>query len=67
MLSFLSCQRHGRIGSLLGLFCLRTSLLEIVDALTRFLYQFQILLEDDHEIDWIMGIPFLYSNQELGG
>ena len=67
MLSFLSCQSHGRSGGLLGPFCLRASLLEIVDALTLFLYQFQVLLEDDHEIDWILSILFLYSNQELGG
>ena len=67
MLSFLGCQSHGCIGGLLGFFCLRTSLLEIVDALTRFLYQFQILLENDHEIDWVLSILFLYSNQELGG
>ena len=67
MLSLLSCQSHGGIGGLLGPFCLHTSLLEIVDALTRFLYQFQVLLEDEHEIDWIMSILFLYSDQELGG
>ena len=67
MLSLLSCQSHGCIGGLLGSFCLHTSLLEIVDALTRFLYQFQVLLEDEHEIDWIMSILFLYSDQELGG
>ena len=51
------------IGGLLGPFCLHTLLLAIVDALTRFLYQFQVLLEDDHEIDWIMGVLFSYSNQ----
>ena len=67
MLSLLSCQSHRCIGNLLGSFCLHTSLLEIVDALTRFLYQFQVLLEDEHEIDWIMSILFLYSDQELGG
>ena len=67
MLRLLSCHGHGCIGCLLGPFCLHTSLLEIVDALTRFLYQFQVLLEDDHEIDWIMSILFLYSDQELGG
>ena len=67
MLSLLSCQSHGCISGLLGSFCLHTSLLEIVDALTRFLYQFQVLLEDEHEIDWIMSILFLYSYQELGG
>ena len=67
MLSSLSCQSHGCIGGLLGSFCLHTSLLEIVDALTCFLYQFQVLLEDDHEIDWIMSILFSYSDQELGG
>ena len=67
MLCFLSCHSHGRLGGLLGLFCLHTSLLEIVDALTRFLYQFQVLLEDEHEIDWIMSILFLYSDLELGG
>ena len=67
MLSFLGCQRNCLIGGLLGLFCLQASLLEIVDALTRFLYEFQVLLEDEHEIDWIMSILFLYSDQELGG
>ena len=67
MFSFLSCQSDGCIGSILGPFCSHTSLFAIVDALTCFLYQFQVLLEDDHEIDWIMGVLFLYSNQELGG
>ena len=67
MLSLLSCQSHGCIGGLLGSFCLHTSLLEIVDAITRFLYQFQVLLEDEHEIDWVMSIFVFYSDQELGG
>ena len=65
MLRLLSCQSGGRIGSFLGPCCLHTPLLKLIDALTRFLYQFQILLKDDHEIDWIMGIVFMHSNQEL--
>ena len=67
MLSLRNCQSDGRIGGLLGPFCLHTTMFEIVDALTCFLYQFQVLLEDEHEIDWIMSILFLYSDQELGG
>ena len=67
MLSSLSCQSHGGIGGLLGPFCLHTLLLVLVDALGLFLHQFQVLLEDEHEIDWVMSILFLYSDQELGG
>ena len=42
-------------------------LLEMVDALIGFLYQFHVLRENDLEIDWIVSVLFLYSNQELGG
>ena len=67
MLSFRSCQNHGSFRGLLSSFCLHTLLLSLEDALTLFLYQFQVSLEDEHEIDWILCILFLYSDQKLGG
>ena len=66
MLSLLGCQSDGCIGGYICSLCLHMPLFEIVNALACFLYQFQILLEYDHAIDWIMGILFLNSNQELG-
>ena len=34
-------------------------------AFSTFLYQFQVFLKDDHEINWVVGIAILYSNTEL--
>ena len=45
--------------------CVQTPLVGLVYAFATFLYHLQILLKDDHEINWIVSVAILYSNTEL--
>ena len=50
---------------LLAACCMQASLFELVNAFASFLDQFQVLLESDHEINGVMGIAPLRTNQEF--
>ena len=43
----------------------QTPLVGLAYAFATFLYQFQILLKDNHEINWIVSIAILYSDTEF--
>ena len=67
MCSFLRSQRSRCGESFLAASacCIHAPLVSMVYAFAAFLYQLQILLEDNHEINWVVGISILYSDTEL--
>ena len=67
MCSFLRSQRSRCDESFLAVSacCMQAPLVGVVYAFAAFLYQLQILLKDDHEINWVVGLSILYSDTEL--
>ena len=67
MHGFLGGHRSGSVDSFLAVAacCMQASLFDLVNAFASFLDQFQVLLESDHEINGVMGIAPLRTNQEF--